>query len=145
MYALDTNSAIYFFKGMGRVAEHLLAAPPMDVALPAIVIYELEVGIAKSMAPKKRRQQLDVLLGSAVFVALRCRGGENRWSNSGTARTSRYPDRAARYPNCSHRDPTQCDPGHPQPRRVPTCRRPCCDRLVLGRGAAAYTCRTGPR
>ncbi|MEE8367938.1 MAG: PIN domain-containing protein, partial [Thermoanaerobaculia bacterium] len=30
--------------------------------------YELEVGIAKSMAPKKRRRQLDVLLDSAVLL-----------------------------------------------------------------------------
>lgn len=39
MYAVDTNSAIYFFKGMGRVAEHLLATPPMDVALPRMFYY----------------------------------------------------------------------------------------------------------
>jgi hypothetical protein len=27
MYALDTNSLIYFFKGTGRVAERLLRVP----------------------------------------------------------------------------------------------------------------------
>jgi len=27
-YVLDTNTLIYFFKGEGRVAQHLLAIPP---------------------------------------------------------------------------------------------------------------------
>ncbi len=62
MYALDTNSLIYFFKGMGSVSEHLLASEPREVAVPAISVYELEVGIAKSTSPQKRRQQLDELL-----------------------------------------------------------------------------------
>ena len=62
MYALDTNSLIYFFKGMGSVSEHLLATPPPEVAVPAVSVYELEVGIAKSTSPQKRRQQLDELL-----------------------------------------------------------------------------------
>jgi len=43
VYVLDTNS-VFFFKGEGRVAERLFAQKPADVALPAIVLYELEVG-----------------------------------------------------------------------------------------------------
>lgn len=62
MYALDTNSVVYFFKGMGRVAERLLGMPPREVALPAVVLYELELGIAKSAAPERRRSQLDELV-----------------------------------------------------------------------------------
>ena len=62
MYALDTNTVIYFFKGMGRVGRQLLATPPSEVVLPAVVLYELEVGIAKSSSSKKRRAQLDQLL-----------------------------------------------------------------------------------
>ncbi|MGH9360920.1 MAG: type II toxin-antitoxin system VapC family toxin [Thermoanaerobaculia bacterium] len=62
MYALDTNCVIYYFKGMGRVAERLLATPPEVVALPAVVVYELEYGIAKSSAPETRRAQLATLL-----------------------------------------------------------------------------------
>ncbi len=58
MYALDTNSVIYFFKGMGRVAERLLAAPPQAVAVPAIVFYELEVGAQRSPYSARRRAQL---------------------------------------------------------------------------------------
>ncbi|TDI37774.1 MAG: type II toxin-antitoxin system VapC family toxin [Acidobacteria bacterium] len=62
MYVLDTNTVIYFFKGMGRVGERLLATPPTEVSLPAVVLYELEVGIAKSSSSKRRRAQLDQFL-----------------------------------------------------------------------------------
>jgi tRNA(fMet)-specific endonuclease VapC len=62
MYALDTNSFIYFFKGMGRVAERLLSLPPQEIAMPAVVLYELEVGIAKSRSPEERRSQLEGLV-----------------------------------------------------------------------------------
>ncbi len=62
MYALDTNTVIYFFKNNGHVAEHLFSLPPHEIALPAVVLYELEVGIAKSTAPEKRRAQLKELL-----------------------------------------------------------------------------------
>jgi tRNA(fMet)-specific endonuclease VapC len=62
MYALDTNSLIYFFKGMGRVPERVLSTPPRSLAIPAVVLYELEVGIAKSSSPARRRFQLEQLL-----------------------------------------------------------------------------------
>ena len=62
MFALDTNSLIYFFKGQGKVAERLLETPPSEIGVPAIVFYELEVGIAKSSSPKKRRKQLAELV-----------------------------------------------------------------------------------
>ena len=55
---LDTNTLIYFFKGMGRVAERLLAHSPQGIGIPAVVLYELEVGLAKSVQPEKRQQQL---------------------------------------------------------------------------------------
>jgi len=62
MYALDTNTVIYFFKGLGNVATHLFSLPPHEIALPSVVLYELQVGIAKSNSPEKRRSQLDELL-----------------------------------------------------------------------------------
>ncbi len=62
MYLLDTNTLIYFFKGMGKVADNLLAKSPKDITIPSIVLFELEVGIAKSSNPKKRKQQLDSLI-----------------------------------------------------------------------------------
>lgn len=68
MFALDTNTLIYFFKGLGRVKERLLAVPPADVAIPSIVLYELEIGIAQSNQPSKRRPQLDELLATVIIL-----------------------------------------------------------------------------
>lgn len=62
MYVLDTNTLIYFFKGMGKVAERLLDTPPKEIGIPSIVVYEMEVGIAKSTSPDKRTKQLADLL-----------------------------------------------------------------------------------
>jgi tRNA(fMet)-specific endonuclease VapC len=61
MYALDTNTLIYFCKGLGQVAARLLATPPSEIVIPSIVVFELEVGIQKSTSPATRRQQLDEL------------------------------------------------------------------------------------
>ncbi len=62
MYLLDTNSIIYFFKGIGGVAKNLFSHSPKEIFIPSIVIYELEVGIAKSNNPTKRIEQLNLLL-----------------------------------------------------------------------------------
>ena len=58
MYVLDTNTLIYFFKGEGNVAENFLSKSPKDIAIPSIVLYELETGIRKSNYPLKRIRQL---------------------------------------------------------------------------------------
>ncbi len=62
MLALDTNTLIYFFKGMGRVGERLLSTAPSEIAVSTIVLYELELGLAKSSSPDRRRSQLDDML-----------------------------------------------------------------------------------
>jgi tRNA(fMet)-specific endonuclease VapC len=67
-YALDTNSVIYFFKGMGQVSTRLLRTPPREIALPAVVLYELELGIAKSSAPERRRLQLEELVQRVTIL-----------------------------------------------------------------------------
>lgn len=61
MWVLDTNTLIYFFKGEGRVAEKLFGKKPADIGIPTIVLYELQVGIAKSSSPEKRTEQLSEL------------------------------------------------------------------------------------
>ena len=61
MYVLDTNTLIYFFKGMGNVADKFLEVSPKDIAIPSVVLYELEYGIAKSTSPRKRQSQLKEL------------------------------------------------------------------------------------
>ncbi len=67
-YLLDTNTVIYFFKGMGQVADNLLKTAPKDIAIPAIVLYELEVGLGKSKAPAKRRKQLQALINLITII-----------------------------------------------------------------------------
>jgi len=67
-YVLDTNTLIYYFKGIGNVAENLLATAPNDIGIPAIVLFELEVGIAKSVSPRKRKQQLQELLSLVTII-----------------------------------------------------------------------------
>jgi len=70
MYILDTNTLIYYFKGMGSVADKLLRHPPRDIAIPSIVLYELEVGLAKSKEPEKRRGQLGTLTDLVTILPL---------------------------------------------------------------------------
>lgn len=62
-YVLDTNSVLYLLKGVGGVGERLLATPRTEVAVPAIVLYELEVGTRRSASQKRRRSQLRDLVG----------------------------------------------------------------------------------
>ena len=61
MYVLDTNTLIYFFKGMGKIHLTMLETPPHSIGIPTTVLYELEFGIAKSNSPEKRIQQLQSL------------------------------------------------------------------------------------
>jgi len=61
-YVLDTNTLIYFFRREGQVAKRLLVEPPSSIAIPSIVLYELFTGIAKSIAPREREEQLASLL-----------------------------------------------------------------------------------
>jgi len=62
MFTLDTNTLIYYFKDIGGVTKHLLAVPPRNIFIPTIVVYEIEVGIAQSVHPEKRRAQFDTFL-----------------------------------------------------------------------------------
>ena len=69
MYVLDTNTLIYFFKGMGEVKRHLFSHAPGEIYIPSIVIYELQTGIAKSTHPHKRRRQLTLLLEQVSVIS----------------------------------------------------------------------------
>jgi len=62
MYVLDTNTLMYFFKGRESVSRKLLSIPPKEIGIPSVVVYELEVGIAKSKAPRKRLKQLEEMM-----------------------------------------------------------------------------------
>ena len=69
MFVLDTNTLIYFFKGQGRVAENFLQQSPQEIGIPAVVLYELQVGILKSTFPEKRRQQLAELIAVVTILS----------------------------------------------------------------------------
>jgi tRNA(fMet)-specific endonuclease VapC len=68
MVILDTNTLIYFFKGMGEVEEKLFSHSPKDIFIPSIVLYELQVGIAKSNNPEKRKKQLFTLIEQVNII-----------------------------------------------------------------------------
>ena len=68
MYLLDTNTLIYFFKGLGDVAKNLFEHSPKQIAIPTIVVYELQVGIAKSTSPQKREKQLKTLFSQVEIM-----------------------------------------------------------------------------
>jgi tRNA(fMet)-specific endonuclease VapC len=61
MYMLDTNTLIYFFKGLGNISQNLFSRSPKDIGIPSIVLFELQFGIQKSISPNKRIKQLDEL------------------------------------------------------------------------------------
>ena len=68
MYILDTNTLIYFFKGLGSVAETIFSKEPANIGIPAIVIYEIQTGIAKSRSPRKRTLQLKNLTEAVAIL-----------------------------------------------------------------------------
>lgn len=68
MYLLDTNTVIYFFKGLGDISKNLFNVSPKDIFIPSIVVYELEVGIAKSNDSQKRQEQLKKLLSQINII-----------------------------------------------------------------------------
>jgi tRNA(fMet)-specific endonuclease VapC len=84
VYILDTNTLIYFFKGIGNVADNLLAVLPKDIGIPAVVLYELEYGISKSTSPKKRTKQLEELCALVEVLAF----GNEEAKTSATIRAS---------------------------------------------------------
>lgn len=69
MFVLDTNTLIYFFKGIGNVSKNLLSQSPRDIEIPTIVLFELEVGIVKSKSPRKRIKQLQDVMDTVNVLS----------------------------------------------------------------------------
>ena len=67
-YILDTNTIIYFFKGMGKISQNLLSRLPKEIGIPAIVYYELLFGIFKSGRQREKIRQLHLLVEAANFI-----------------------------------------------------------------------------
>ena len=69
MYCLDANTIVDYFRGKGSFAERLLAVPAGEVALPAIVAYELWVGVLGSRDSARRQAQFEQLLATVEVLA----------------------------------------------------------------------------
>jgi len=67
-YLLDTDTVIYFFKGRGRVAQRLLQTAPAEVALSTLSLYELHVGVVRSVRPDETQAQLETFLTLITVV-----------------------------------------------------------------------------
>ncbi len=68
MFVLDSNTIIHALKGKGGVHERLLAVPPDRILIPAVALYEIQVGISGSSDGSNRRRKFEALL-SAVSIA----------------------------------------------------------------------------
>jgi tRNA(fMet)-specific endonuclease VapC len=62
VFALDTNTVVHALKGAGEVGRRLASTSPREISIPAVVLYELEVGVARSATPVRRRVALASLL-----------------------------------------------------------------------------------
>ena len=69
MYILDTNTVLDYFRGKGRVAQRLLETAPSEIALPAISVYEVWVGVLGSQNPQRRREQFESFLSVIETLA----------------------------------------------------------------------------
>ena len=52
---LDTNTIIHYLKGEPSVVQNIHRRDRTELALPAIVLYELEVGTLRSVGSKRRK------------------------------------------------------------------------------------------
>ena len=68
IFALDTNSIAYFFRGEGSVGERLLAKRPREIMVPALVAYELRYGVARLENPARRSAQLESFLSATTIL-----------------------------------------------------------------------------
>jgi len=68
VYALDTNTVLDYFRDRGNVAKNLLAVPAGEIALPAIVAYEVWFGVFKSQNPKRRQPQFEHFLATVEIL-----------------------------------------------------------------------------
>jgi tRNA(fMet)-specific endonuclease VapC len=68
LYVLDTNTIAYFFRGQGRVAQRMLEHAPSNIAVPAVVEYEIRYGLAKARGAAARLKQVEDFVGTAIVL-----------------------------------------------------------------------------
>jgi len=70
MYLLDTNTLIYFFKQQGHVAAHLKQVQASQIALPSVVLFELEYGVLRSTKPEVQQRGMDAAVAAYRVLPL---------------------------------------------------------------------------
>lgn len=70
MYLLDTNTLIYFFKQQGQVAAHLKNIAVSQVAIPSMVLFELEYGVLRSSRLEIQRKGIDAAMSVYGVLSL---------------------------------------------------------------------------
>jgi tRNA(fMet)-specific endonuclease VapC len=56
---LDTNVIVHYLKGDPAIVARIHKASRGELAIPAIVVYELEYGTLRSKLPARRRRELE--------------------------------------------------------------------------------------
>jgi tRNA(fMet)-specific endonuclease VapC len=56
---LDTNVIVHYLKGDPAIVDRIHNASRGELAIPAIVVYELEYGTLRSRFPARRRRELE--------------------------------------------------------------------------------------
>jgi predicted nucleic acid-binding protein len=118
MIVLDTNIVAYFFRGEGQVANNLFAMRPSEIALPAVVVYELRYGFTRLSQPSKHLPKLVELLRWITVLPFETKTAEiaARIRVETESRGKRH--RAAGYANRSDRSAAFIDLGDPQRPRI---------------------------
>jgi tRNA(fMet)-specific endonuclease VapC len=62
---LDTNTIIFYLRGVAPVVARIQASSPREIALPSVVAYELEYGALKRGSPRRRTVISRLLAGIA--------------------------------------------------------------------------------
>lgn len=62
MYLLDTNTVGYLLKDAGNTAQRLRAVSPNQVAVSAVTLFELRVGVIKAGASEDRLRRVQQFL-----------------------------------------------------------------------------------
>lgn len=68
MFLLDANTLIHYFRDKGNIGGHLRRIAPSEIGIPAVVLYELEVGAIQSRNPERRFRDLHALVRSSHVV-----------------------------------------------------------------------------
>ena len=63
------------YEAKGRVAERMLAIAPSEIALSAISVYEVWVGVLGSQNPKRRREQFEAFLSVVELLPFEAEAG----------------------------------------------------------------------